>query len=145
MQAQAQLIPPSHPDARAFRSEVRRTLRCPCDGISHRSTSKPTRRTRGVAAELDVIEHLTGERPRTCVWHSFFDPDVGAVLRSFDFFDSGQCREYWGDDPEWWLVEGIAYYRRVHQVALADAEKNRPKPPPPPTLPFGQVVEEVRR
>jgi hypothetical protein len=40
---------------------------------------------------------------------------VGAVLRAHDWFEAKQIAEWWGDDPEWWLVEGL----HVYQAALS--------------------------
>jgi len=52
---------------------------------------------------------------------------VAAVRRAYAFVDTG-LREAWGDDPEWWLVEGVTYYRRALELARASA-RERPSPP----------------
>lgn len=72
------------------------------------------------------------------MWHAFHDPDVRAVLHAYDFFDKGQAREVWGDDPPWWLVEGVRHYHRaieavradVRAVRRAEREGKRAKLPP---------------
>jgi len=64
-----------------------------------------------------------GQRPHGCPWAAFRDPDVVNVLRAYDFFGSGQCAEWWGEDPEWWLVEGVRVYHRALGRARADALK----------------------
>lgn len=102
-----------------MRAEIRRAYRCPCDGSSHRAAGRQlTRRAAAVVGELDAIEATTGDRPETCPWWSFHDPDVAAVLRAYDCI-SGEdgsdelLRQYWGADPPYWLVLGLAHYRRV--------------------------------
>jgi len=88
-----------------------------------------------------------GERPETCPWAGFRDPDIAEVLRAYDWFESGQCDEWWGSDPEWWLVEGVRYYHRALGRARVDAIKTERvnRGPKGPSLPPGMaVVDEIR-
>jgi len=99
-----------------------------------------------VRAELDIVEHVTGDRPHTCPWWSYKDPDVVEVLNAYDWFESGQCAEHWGPDPEWWLVEGVRHYHRVLGRVRADAMRlERETKSSPARLPPGFVAEhEIR-
>lgn len=103
--------------------------------------------SRLVAGELAAIEHVMGERPDGCPWAAFRDPDVVAVLRAYDWHESGQCAEWWGPDPEWWLVEGVREYHRALGRARADAlkvqrQRDAAKAPP---LPAGATVVDTVR
>ena len=73
--------------------------------------------------DCEAIERVTGSRPPGCPWRVFYDPDVVAVLRAYDFWESGQCAEYWGNDPELWLVEGVRVYHNALARARADTRK----------------------
>lgn len=76
-----------------------------------------SRRAAAVRAELHLIEHSTGQHPLACPWWSFHDPDVAAVLRAHDCIgEDGSdelLRQFWGADPPYWLVLGVAHYHRV--------------------------------
>lgn len=74
-----------------------------------------------------AIEQITGSNPRGCPWRGVYDDDVKAVQRAHRWHESGQLREWWGDDPEWWLVEGLAIYHAALQSTLADANEQRRK------------------
>lgn len=97
--------------------------------------------------ELEAIEAEQGERPTTCPWRAYADSDVVAVIQAYDFWESGQCAEWWGADPEWWLVEAVRYYHRalgtardaVHKLRR---DKNTAVLPARP--PIGQVVDRIR-
>lgn len=108
---------------------MRRAYRCPCDGESHRAPGRPAGgRALAVVSELDLIEASTGDRPKTCPWWAFHDPDVSAVLQAYDCIagDEGSdelLRQWWGDDPEYWLVLGLRHFRRV--LGLVRAESYR--------------------
>jgi len=88
-----------------------------------------------------------GERPSTCPWAAFRDPDVGEVLRAYDWYESGQCAEWWGPDPEWWLVDGVRYFHRALGRARADAIKieSEHRRPHAPSLPAGTTVVDTIR
>jgi hypothetical protein len=102
-----------------------------------------------IFAEYDLVENSTGDRPWACPWWSFYDRDVGAVLRAYDLFESGQLREMWGDDPPWWLVLGVQHYHRVLSAVRSEsyrlAREAKGKTPPRPRLPPGFVVEHEGR
>ena len=148
MRAQLTVIPEGARDAARFRTEIRRAYRCDCDGVSQLATEQPTARARGPVAELDAIELLLGERPATCPWRAFFDRDVQKTIKAHDFFESGQCREFWGDDPEWWLVEAVRDFHGKLNTVRADVlelERKRPTTPQP-SLPIpGRIVQEIRQ
>lgn len=100
-----------------------------------------------VRAHLDAIEEAHGERPHTCPWYPFHEPDVRAVIQAYDFFESGQLSEWWGADPEWWLVEAVRFYHRCVGQARNDVDKikrgkgsglSTPRPP------IGQVVHRQK-
>lgn len=100
--------------------------------------------------ELAACEELTGDRPNACPWWGFHDPDVRAVLAAADFWESGQLREYWGDDPPYWLVLGVQHYRRILERVRLDVLKSAKedaarKGPKLPALPPGTVVQSVDR
>lgn len=76
-------------------------------------------------AKLEV-ERITGYAPPTCPWRALEHPLVRDVLGAHAFLESGQLREFWGDDPPRKLVDGL----RVHDTALrlteqADREHER--------------------
>jgi hypothetical protein len=74
-------------------------------------------------ADLDAAEGLVGDRPATCTWAAFYDDDVRLVRWCASFWDVG-LEQAWGEDPEWWLVEAVAYYRRaLGKAARVVAEK----------------------
>jgi len=100
-----------------------------------------------VRAELAVVESVTGERPSTCPWAAFLDPDVADVVRAYDWHESGQCAEWWGPEPEWWIVEGVRVYHRALGRVRADAIKieGERKKRAAPRLPPGAVVEHSIR
>lgn len=135
---------------------MRRAYRCPCDGESHRASGRPAGgRALAVVSELDLIESTTGDRSATCPWWAFRDPDVAAVLQAYDCIagDEGSdelLRQWWGDEPEWWLVAGLNHYRRVRShvraesYRLADEERKKTKGRRA-SLPAGHEMElEIR-
>lgn len=67
-----------------------------------------------------------------------------AVIQAYDWWESGQCAEWWGDDPEWWLVDATRYYHRAIGTARAAVEKLRKPPSNTPRPPLGHVVSTVR-
>lgn len=72
------------------------------------------------------MEQLTGEPAEGCPWHAFSDPDVLLVLEAHQHWEQHQAREFWGDDPEWWLVGAVAHYARALEAVRADdLERNR--------------------
>lgn len=111
------------------RQSIRRAYRCPCDGHSHRETGRPTGGlSLAVVSELDTIEASTKERPDTCPWWAFHDPDVHLVLRAYDCIagDSGSdelLHQFWGDDPPYWMVLGLHHFKA--QVERVRAESFR--------------------
>ena len=88
-----------------------------------------------------------GERHDGCPWRVFTDPDIAEVLRTYDWFESGQCAERWGPDPEWWLVEAAGYFHRAIGRARADAIKieHEHRKPRAPSLPAGMAVVDTIR
>lgn len=93
--------------------------------------------------ELGAIESETGERPTTCPWRAFAEADVIAVIQAYDWHESGQCSEWWGADPEWWLVEATRFYHRVSCASRVAVMKMR-EAPPSVAPPLGRVVDRVR-
>lgn len=86
-----------------------------------------------------------GVRLDTCPWAAFRDPDVADVLNTHDWWPN--CSEWYGPDPEWWLVEGVRYFHRVLDRARADAIKvqSQRAKATRPSLPAGfEIVEEIR-
>lgn len=82
-------------------------------------------------SELEAIRSIVGAAPETCAWWSFYDPDVRAVLDAYDWDEGGQLSEWWGDDPPYWLVLGVAYYRRaLAKVRVETDKQTRPKRAP---------------
>ena len=73
--------------------------------------------------DCKAIEEVTGSKISECPWRAFFDPDVADVLRAYDFWESGQCGEYWGSDPEFWLVEAVRAYHTALERCRADVRK----------------------
>lgn len=72
-----------------------------------------------------------------------------AVIQAYDWWETGQCAEWWGADPEWWLVEATRFYHRAIETARAAVDKllNPPKGgggggAPPPLI--GRVVKHER-
>lgn len=88
-----------------------------------------------------------GLRPEGCAWWSFHDPEVGEVLRASDW--EGELSEWWGPDPVWRLVEGLAHYKRARGLARADRDKllrrqRQNAPTAPPRKP-GMVTRGITR
>lgn len=100
-----------------------------------------------VSGEYDTIEHVMGERVSGCAWRAFDDPDVGDVLRAHDYWPS--CSEWYGDDPEWWLVEGTQHFHRQLERARVDAikveEARATAKARGPQLPPGMEVLDTQR
>lgn len=99
----------------------------------------------GVRGELAAIESEQGERPTTCPWRAFAERDVIGVLHAHDWWESGQCAEEWGSDPEWWIVEATRFYHRALETSRLAVEKLRKPNAGAPKPPLGQVVERGRR
>jgi len=96
-----------------------------------------SRKVAALSGALNAVETTMGLRPPSCPWWAFHDPEVGEVLRAHDWDESGQLREWWGEDPPWRLVEGVGHYRRAQSVARADATRLRRQHRKPPTPPRG--------
>lgn len=95
--------------------------------------------------DLDAVRAETGEPPNGCPWRAFAEPDVIATLHAYDWFETGQCAEWWGADPEWWLVAAVRFYHRVlhrSRASVYEIARNTPEAPPPPL--GGEVVHRVR-
>lgn len=75
--------------------------------------------------ELEIVDRLTGDALSTCPWRGFAEPDVLRTLEAHQHWEKGQGREWWGDDPELWLVEAVAHYERSLEVARADEQARR--------------------
>lgn len=76
-----------------------------------------------MVSELDLIESSTGERPPYCPWWAFHEPDVVEVLRCYDYWESGQLREAWGDDPPYWLWRATHHYHRQLTIVRSESWK----------------------
>lgn len=106
-------------------------------------------RALAVVSELDLIESSTGDRPEACPWWAFHVPDVQEVLKAHDWWESGQLREWWGDDPPYWLVLAVRYYHRQLEIVRAesyrlDAEERKRKAPRARLPPGYEVEHEIR-
>lgn len=129
---------------------MRRAYRCPCDGQSHRAPGRPAGGLAlTVLSDLDLIEKSTGNRPATCPWWAFRDPDVSEVLKAYDCIagDEGSdelLRQWWGPDPEWWLVAGLNHYKRVLSRVLAESYRLARENPPPGLPPAPKGYQRVR-
>lgn len=88
---------------------------------------------------------MTGARPTACAWWGFFDDDVAAVIRAHAWYEKNQGREWWGDDPEAWLVEAVGLYDRVLERCRADRAKRTPPSGPGVVIPPGWEVAGVTR
>jgi hypothetical protein len=77
------------------------------------------------AAELDAAQAILGDRPTACPWAAFYDDDVRLVRWAASFWP--HLEHALGDAPEWWLVNGVAYYRRALEKAT-QAIVEKPKP-----------------
>lgn len=79
-------------------------------------------RAKACEAELDAAEASTQVRPATCPWSGFYDPDVRLVRWVHGFWP--HLEHAWGDEPEQWLVEAVAFYHRaLEQAARVAREK----------------------
>jgi hypothetical protein len=97
-----------------------------------------------VRGELDALEHVMGERADACPWWAFHDPNVIQVLQAHDWFPN--CSEWWGPDPEWWIVAGVRHFHRALDRARADAIKTESvnKRPNARLPPGAEVMHEIR-
>ncbi len=125
-----------------MRAEIRRGLRCSCDGRSHRSVGRSLSRSgQALAGELDAIASVTGQRPYECAGRAYYSPDVVAVLHAYDEWSSSGRLNTLGRDPPHWIVLGVqTYHRAIERVRADTFKKTLPKskgPRPPP----GFVVE----
>jgi hypothetical protein len=117
----------STPHAASVRAEMRRAMRCPCDGARVEPGVALTPRAQPAVAGLDLIERVTGVRPAECPWRGFYDGDVAEAQCAHGYRESGQLREYWGDDPPAWLVEAEGIYHRALERTRSDAADTRRK------------------
>jgi hypothetical protein len=117
----------STPHAASVRAEMRRAMRCPCDGAPVEPGVVSTPRAQPAVAGLDLVERVTGVRPLECPWRGFYDADVAAVQDAHGYRESGQLREFWGDDPPAWLVEAEGIYHRALERTRFDAADTRRK------------------
>ena len=81
------------------------------------------RRTTG---ELDLVEQVTGCRPKGCPWRAFWDEDVGQVIRVHPLYRKGQASLAIGPHSPAWLVDALRIYDTAFDAAL---ESVRPPPP----------------
>lgn len=110
--------------------------------MRRRGPEPAPKRALGFVAELEAVEVATGERPLTCPWRAFAEPDVAATLKAHDLWETGQCAEWWGSDPETWLVEAARFFHLQITAARADVDeilRNKPtgaavQPPLPGTV-----------
>jgi len=95
-----------------MRRELRKAYRCGCAGETWDGTDADETRTNAARASRSLLEKVTGHpaREATCPWAGFYEAEVFAVMRAHRWFEKGQAREWWGDDPEAWLVEGVEVY-----------------------------------
>jgi len=112
-------------DAAAERAAIRQAWGCDCEGDA---TAPPeSSHYHGMIKRVkDEIEHITGYQPPTCPWRALEIPLVRDVINAHAFMESGQLREFWGDDPPRLLVDGV----RLHDTAIrltdqADREARR--------------------
>lgn len=71
-------------------------------------------------AARELVEKVTGHPAEsvTCPWSAFSDPDVREVIAAHEFWPAV---EFWaGDDPEWWLIEGLRVYHRALEATRVD-------------------------
>lgn len=128
---------------RASRLAVRQAYGCDCDG-ERRDAGGVGPMAVAARGELAAIESCTGEAVSGCPWRVFREPDVIAVLQAYDWHESGQCAEWWGADPEWWLVEGVRFFHRVLATCREDQRKTERKAGAPGVKPpLGRVVQRV--
>ena len=76
--------------------------------------------SRAAVAGLAAVRSVVGVEPPTCPWRAFGDPRVREVLRCFRWYEKGQVREAWGDDPPAWLVQALDIFARALDTARAD-------------------------
>jgi hypothetical protein len=110
---------------RAERLALRVAYRCDCGGEIGGSGIVTSQRSSLASAERAACERVTGDVPISCPWRAFYDADVAQVLKAHRWFESGQCREFWGDDPPMWLVLGVSHYHRAIEATRADVEERR--------------------
>lgn len=74
---------------------------------------------------LSGIERATGGRPEGCPWQAFRDPFVGAVLRAYRWFRSGQLAVAYPDLPAA-LARGLEVYdAALNAVQAYDIREER--------------------
>lgn len=92
---------------------------CDCDGV-RREPLDGGREGEAVRASLRTIERVTGFRPPTCPWRSFYEPIVREVMEIAWTVDDGNLSAALGPDPDAVLVEAMGVYRRSLSVTRAD-------------------------
>jgi hypothetical protein len=78
-----------------------------------------------VRASLDVIERITGVRPRTCPWRSYYHPLVRAVMDAWWSIESGSLAAVIGDDPPQILIDAIGLFERARKAACSEDARLR--------------------
>lgn len=83
-------------------------------------------------AVWDELKDLTGYELDTCPWRAFNDPVVADAISAAFFHETGQLREYWGDDPPAHLPKAVQVLLRsegmVRQRDREEKQQTQDKP-----------------
>jgi hypothetical protein len=70
-----------------------------------------------------VVRSVCGVEPPECPWYAWTDPEVVAVVSAWSWYDKGQLATLLGDDPPYWLIEGVRVFAVALEAARADVQE----------------------
>lgn len=125
---------------------------CDCDGKSHRIAHHvPGGPATQVESHAGIIEQVTGHRPPSCPWRSFYSPLVKRVLKLSAEADGNYVMATLGPDPAAILTDALTIFRVARSAGerrvqrWLKAKRERPTPRPPATSSPGFVSHRRRQ
>jgi len=70
-----------------------------------------------------AMEEMTGHRPESCPWRSFYSPLVSECISIASLAEKSIGAAALGDDPPATLLDGVQLYMRARDVTLADEQR----------------------
>jgi len=97
---------------------------CDCDGVKREPLDRG-RDGEALRGTLVAVERVTGSRPATCPWRSFYEPIVKDVLSVAWAIDPANLAVALGPDPDAKTVQAIGIYRLAKLATTRDEETLR--------------------
>lgn len=109
-------------------SVLRRAWRCDCDGESHEGREETGAESVLTRSMGDHVESITGVRPMSCPWRSFFDPVVKAVIGVAILADENLGLAVLDDETPALITDALPIYIHAKLATRShDMEEDRKK------------------